>query len=360
MTSLTLTSEASTSEDRILVQGPNKQDIPCDEAQQSLGKTIRTIKSHFSSRHLESGLILDLNYELGEEEFREIRRVLDEAGANYELDENTYTLLEEFALSCWFRLKSEILTSEEARCLRAGVTSVCLNGRIKGKGTKHQAKKKSPDRAFTFYEPQARRGYYNVIFEAGFTETYDDLIRDMKQWLLHSGGQVQLVSDSFRDRAANILRNFGNSLGRSKHVDILSLTADDCVQQKTRTAHIPSTPVKGLDYGIDDVVQVKDWVGPITADMEFWVLKDSEPYRRDHARVFPELIGHLPSIYAGDVIPLSCQGSFPNFDASRQLHLDLEEFRSCLRDGIFYEASKRALEFACPTSEDDEDEDYQE
>lgn len=147
--------EASTFEALILVQGPTRQDRPSNVARRKLDKVIRTIKAHFPSRHRETEPILDLDlgHELRDGEFREIRRVLDETGVKYELDEYIHTLyisamtipihdsLEEFALSCWLRLKSETFTSEEAKCLRAGVNSMRLDGNIKSKGTKRQARK---------------------------------------------------------------------------------------------------------------------------------------------------------------------------------------------------------------------------
>ncbi|KAL2821704.1 hypothetical protein BDW59DRAFT_164043 [Aspergillus cavernicola] len=372
MSSVTSTSQASIPEARILVQGLTRQDRP-EEVQRKLDKTIRTIKAHLSSGHRESSLELQLDHELIHS--RQITQLLDETGVRYYFDEDNLFIyampssihesLGSFAVSCLNRLKNEILMPEEARNLRAGVASTRLDGKIKGSGTKRQASKKSPDQSFVFSDPQTCRRYRTVIFEAGFSETHDDLIRDMKQWLLHSRGRVQLViladfnedkkqllkqqkSDSFRDRAAKILEDFGTPLGRSKHADILSLTADDCVHQGDRATDISSAPAKGLNHEIDDVVQVEDWIGPITADFEFWVLKDSKPYRRGRARVFPELTGRLPPIYAGDVIPLSSQVSLPNFDASRKLHLDLEEFRCCLLGGIHDDAVERAFDFACP------------
>ena len=44
----------------------------------------------------------------------------------------------------------------------------------------------------------------------------------------------------------------------------------------------------------------------------------------------------------------------------RRLYLDLEEFRGYLLDGIRGNAVECAHEFACPNSEDDEDDEYQE
>ncbi|PLN80886.1 hypothetical protein BDW42DRAFT_169986 [Aspergillus taichungensis] len=368
----------------IRVTGP---DSPSSEGLQEVDETIRTIKAHLSSRHRESGI--ELRVDLKSRHFNQITQFLDRTGVKYDVDgEHTLFIhgmitaihqsLELLAMSIFARLKYEILLPEEARYLNAGAISYHLNGKIKGKGSKRQTSRKIPDQGFIFNDPQTKRRHRTVIFEAAFTETYDDLIRDMEQWLLHSRGEVQLVvlanikedkkqllkqqkTDSFKDHAAKILEHFGNELGRSKHAEILM--ADACVYQGHQATNISGTLAERLNHEVDDIidmVQVENWIGPITADFEFWVLRDSKPHRRGRARVFPGLIGYLPPIYAGDVIPLSCQGSFPNFDASRKLYLDLEEFRCQLLGGIREDAVERAYEYACPNSEDDEDDDYQE
>ncbi|KAE8374441.1 hypothetical protein BDV26DRAFT_42707 [Aspergillus bertholletiae] len=379
MLSITSTAQASISEARILVQGHTRQDRPDDEAQKKLDKTIRTIKAHFSSRHWESSLELQLDHELVHS--RQITQLLDKIGADYYYDEGTLFMfamltsihesLGSFAVSCLNRLMIEILTPEEARNFYADVSSVRLNGRIKTDSTKRQAINKSPDQAFVFVDPQTQRSYRTVIFESGFSETYEDLIIDMKRWLLFSCGQVQLViladinkdkkhllnqkkSCSYRHRAAKILEDFGNERGKSKHGDILS-----CICQGDKASDTSSTLTEELDYKIDDIVQVEDWVGPITVDFEFWVLKDSQPHRRDRGRVFPEPTTPSLAIYAGDVIPLSYQGNIPNFNPSRKLYLDLETFQRRLLGGIRDDAVSRAWEFVCPNSQDDGDDDYQ-
>ncbi|PKY00943.1 hypothetical protein P168DRAFT_293326 [Aspergillus campestris IBT 28561] len=378
--SVTSRSRALASKAPIIVTGPHKPD---SEGQQELDETIRIIKAHLLSRHRESSIGIKVDHK--SRHFGQVTQFLDRTGVRYDIDDqdilfiyampsSIHQSLGIFAVSCLNHLKNEILIPEEARNLEVGVTSLRLSGKIKGKGTKRQASKKTPDQTFFFRDPQTHCRYRTVIFEAGFSETHDDLVRDMKQWLLHSRGEVQLViladinedkkqllkqqkSETFRDHAAKVLKDFGNPLGRRKHTEILM--ADNRVYQGDRARDI-SALVERLHHEIDDVVQVEDWIGPITADLELWVLKDSEPYRRGRARVFPGLTGRLPPIYTGDIIPLSCQGSFPNFDASRKLYLDLEEFRCCLLDGIRDDAVERAYDFACPNSEDDEEEDHQE
>jgi hypothetical protein len=75
-----------------------------------------------------------------------------------------------------------------------------------------------------------------VIFEAGFSESYQDLLSDADDWISHSRGQVQLVvlinfeedvhhrkeyqrSQQSRDRVQTLLRDFGNSMGRTAHLE---------------------------------------------------------------------------------------------------------------------------------------------
>lgn len=128
--------------------------------------------------------------------------------------------------------------------------SVDLYGKLEGH-SQPQEYEKIPDQAYVLTDPQTNMRFRTVIFEAAFSETYDDLIRDMRQWLLHSDGQVQLVvlanikedkealamqqkSDAFRDRAARLLETFGNCLERTKHADILEQPTEACAQQDSQ------------------------------------------------------------------------------------------------------------------------------
>lgn len=76
--------------------------------------------------------------------------------------------------------------------------------------------------------------------------------------------------------------------------------------------------------------------------------------------MFPgPVIGDLPPLYSGDVIHPDCRGSFSNFDASRKLILDPNDFVGALTRGIHELSVFRALDFACP-EESYEDEHYKE
>ncbi|KAE8377095.1 hypothetical protein BDV26DRAFT_293522 [Aspergillus bertholletiae] len=327
MLTVTSISQASTSGTCTLVQGLTGQDKPGEEPQECLPRelenTFKTIQAHLLSRHRESSLALELDHESQLIHCEQITQFLAKTEVKYCFDEDTLYIramtsathdsLATFAVPCLTQLK--ILMPEETKHLRAGVSPAYLNGKINDSGTKPQTSIKFPDQSFTFLDPETYCLYYTVIFKAGFSETYDGLIRDMKQWFLHSSGQVQLViladfnadkktlmkqqkSDSFGDRASKLLPDFGNALRK----------------------------ICG----------------------------------RDIQRVLPEVIGSLPPICASDVTPLSCQGSFPNFDVSRKLYLDLEEFRYCLLSGIRQHAIRLAFDFVRNNSWDDDAEDYQE
>ena len=97
---------------------------------------------------------------------------------------------------CFSQLKSEILTTGEARHLSVATSSLHINDKIKGKGARRQEKKKKKNLiklASVVRNPQTNSRHRTVILEAGFTQTYDIPVRDMKQWLLHSRDNVQLV-----------------------------------------------------------------------------------------------------------------------------------------------------------------------
>jgi hypothetical protein len=59
-------------------------------------------------------------------------------------------------------------------------------------GKKRQAWTKFPDAIILFREPGGR-SFPRVVFEVGFSESYDDLRNDVFQWLERSGGHIKLA-----------------------------------------------------------------------------------------------------------------------------------------------------------------------
>ncbi|GFF84011.1 hypothetical protein IFM53868_04002 [Aspergillus udagawae] len=396
MSTITTVSRASTSGARLLPPSPDKRDEPDNQTHKALSRTDKQEELSRAIERIKTFLTApdgdNLKLQLGHGLIysKKLTQPLDEARARYYYEGDTLVVkgmrpvhesLSEFASYVYGQLVKEVFTPEECEYVGMNTAPVQLYGKIEGYGKKRQSFSKIPDEAYVVTDPRTSMGFRTVAFEAAFSEAYDDLIRDMRQWLLHSDGQVQLVvlanikedkkalamqqkSDAFRDRAARLLEEFGNSLGRINHADILERLTEACAQQESQATEIYERRphVGGIRDRISRHVQPSDWVGPITAELEFWQMAGSEPQRRgQRVRVFPgPVIGDLPPLYIGDVIHPDCRGSFSNFDASRKLIPDPEKFVRALTRGISELAHSRMLYFARPKDSDEEDEDYKE
>ncbi|RAK73317.1 uncharacterized protein BO72DRAFT_489066 [Aspergillus fijiensis CBS 313.89] len=99
----------------------------------------------------------------------------------------------------------------------------------------------------------------------------------------------------FRDRAARLLLRFGNDLGKPNNATYLENSAHDA----------SVTPEPFTEYEVLEHIQVEDWIGTISADIErLFPTPDQDP---------------VPYIYASDMIPLALHDSFPNLDVSQRL-----------------------------------------
>lgn len=210
----------------------------------------------------------------------------------------------------FLRLIPEVLTPEESKCVSVTGRSMILHGKISGRSRKRQTQEKFPDKAIVMEDPTTGDQFCTVIFEVAFSEAYADLVRDMKQWLLCSDGQVQLVilanieedertlaqrkeTDDFKDRAAKFVNDFGTAFGKIIHASLLERLSDPSSQQEGQATEGTKQDSQTMDqpsFGAkvrkaNREVKDEDWVGPITVDLEFWELKDSEPRKRGESVV---------------------------------------------------------------------------
>lgn len=157
-------------------------------------------------------------------------------------------------------------------------------GTINDGSKKIHAWEKSPDAVFLFEAPNTGKAIPTVIFEAGFSEPYDDLLNDMRQWLLKTKGRVQLVILANIDedkKARNTLKKtpecsarinqlvkpFGNSQGRARHNE-KNPDYDEALEDMDSEA----SSNQDIYDSIEEAVQTHDWVEPIEASLEFWEL----------------------------------------------------------------------------------------
>ncbi|KAA8903273.1 hypothetical protein FN846DRAFT_985808 [Sphaerosporella brunnea] len=194
----------------------------------------------------------------------------------------------------WFT-QDEILQFDTAVCQfvlpRSGYTGKTGSG-----NKKIPAWHKTPDVVAKYSDEQGDT-YPLLVGEVGFSETYEDLVSDARQWLLKEP-KVRLVilvkisEDSVarkqwqkarRDAIEDFIDRFCDAPARPKPCQKPKIVPPKPEQEPTATTG--GKHQHGDDHGsesdaelyseIGSALEVKDWVGPITVFMEFW--------RRDEA-----------------------------------------------------------------------------
>lgn len=117
--------------------------------------------------------------------------------------------------------------------------------------------------------------YNPIVLEVGFSESREDLHRDMLQYFEHYqpaqlailvkieedlNSRTSHTDPGFRDRAARLLLRFGNDLGKPNNATYLENSAHDA----------SVTPEPFTEYEVLEHIQVEDWIGTISADIEVW------------------------------------------------------------------------------------------
>lgn len=165
---------------------------------------------------------------------------------------------------------------------------------------KTPARKKTPDLAISFLSPRGTNFQFTVILEVGFAETYDDLHSDALQWLTKSADvnlaiivdikedritlQAEKDTTAFHTRTRKLVDQFGNEQARARD-DGIDDTDGKVSDDRGDGNDDPSSILS--DAATDDLMEelqteihVDDWVGPLSASLEFWELEDGKPQRR--------------------------------------------------------------------------------
>jgi hypothetical protein len=189
-------------------------------------------------------------------------------------------------------VQTGFVTPKEQQHIYCGNTSVLLARsafHTNQKKKKLQAWTKFPDAAILF-EDEESEPLAGVVFEAGFMESYDDLVSDAAQWLQKSGGEVRLV----------ILVNIEEDV-QSRRVRQRSSEARKRIRELTiKFGNAKGKDRNGIDHGDSDTesdaelydnvqsaIVVEDWVGPISATLEVWHMVDDTPKLRQPPIVSP-------------------------------------------------------------------------
>ncbi|KAE8372546.1 hypothetical protein BDV26DRAFT_97729 [Aspergillus bertholletiae] len=104
---------------------------------------------------------------------------------------NTVTdLVSQFLMKA---VRTNFITEDEQGCISSSTEGILLSRmQTHTSGKKHQGWIKYPEITILFRELDGR-SLPRVVFEVGFSESYDDLQNDARQWLIRSRGLVRLV-----------------------------------------------------------------------------------------------------------------------------------------------------------------------
>ena len=180
-------------------------------------------------------------------------------------------------------VQTGFVTLEEREYIDCGTTGVLLaRSNFYAKTKKLRAWTKYPDAVILFGDPESVP-LPSVVFEVGFTESYDDLVKDAAQWLQRSGGKVRLV----------ILVNIEEDVRSRKARQRSSETQRRIRELIIKFGNAKAKEREGIDHGDSDVesdaelyedvrstIMVEDWVGPISATLEVWHMVDDTPKLR--------------------------------------------------------------------------------
>jgi hypothetical protein len=203
------------------------------------------------------------------------------------------------------RATHESLTVEESDALQISNAGFLLTRREEDANAfprkKAGAWMKYPDACFLFEDPETHQTTPMVVFEAGFSEKYPDLIADARDWLLYTRGKVRLVilleiqedlslkrayqkTKQSKERVKNLLVKYANDKGK-EHLDM--------GEEHFGKENSDLTPPSDTDLynSIEDQVVSEDWVGPITAYLEFWEAGPKGPCQRGN-----RVVSHLGPI----------------------------------------------------------------
>ncbi|KAA8912202.1 hypothetical protein FN846DRAFT_996545 [Sphaerosporella brunnea] len=212
---------------------------------------------------------------------------------------------------------------------------------------------KTPDAGF-YVQQGSDDSLPRVVCEIGFSESYDDLLDDAYQWLLKAP-DVQLVilvkvdedsktlaarQKSRQNEIEQLVWQFGNRLARSK------LKTRPDLRRKRKADDSNSDSDTALYRTIADNISYSDWVGPLTAYLEFWRLKDGVPML-DGSRIslLPELTTDAnPVIKITDLLPESMIVG----DAVREWPFDVSRYHNTLKNLTLQVARDRAVEHCRP------------
>ncbi|KAA8894362.1 hypothetical protein FN846DRAFT_1025122 [Sphaerosporella brunnea] len=184
--------------------------------------------------------------------------------------------------------------------------------------------------------PRSERRPQGVVFEPGFAEPYQELVQDAFQWLL-KGPDIQLVTScgskpASQRRIDELIWRFGNKQFRELLKEEPGFADRELsIGEKPKGSPCCSdSDVENWDEIWDEIaenVHGDDWMGPLSAFVEFWRLREGR-LDVDGVRVslLPDLHDANPTTNITDLLPSRER-------AELELTFDLTEYRRAVTAG---------------------------
>ncbi|OKL60532.1 hypothetical protein UA08_04305 [Talaromyces atroroseus] len=257
-----------------------------------------------------------------------------------------------------------LFTEHELSCLATGESPYLFESAAVDETAQHKiaSRQKFPDLEIAFKRPRGK-AIQTVIFEVGVTEGYQDLVSDAKQWLLKACHEVNLVviidikedirarkrtreSAESKKRIRELVAKYGNGQAQNKH----NMDSEDGLEGSETHTISENGERDGTYEQIQSEIDIEDWVGPHTVNLEMWERAGRTAQKRGQTfQVLPRPSYRVrPTIPITDIMPKDEQARMKNFDDSRGLELDMNKFREWLRDARRELALARATNYIRP------------
>ncbi|CEL02792.1 hypothetical protein ASPCAL03955 [Aspergillus calidoustus] len=201
---------------------------------------------------------------------------------------------------------------------------------------KAQAVTKCPDSAVVFGNKRVEPLIPTVVVEVGFSQSYEDLVLDARQWLLRSTRPPNVVILVKIEEGIASLRSHKCTIAYQSRLKTLLLQHCDAYALASADLDGTGAPEINVDVLRKQIV-IEDWVENLRVFIEVWLRSSAESDNicsrgaRCHILPVPETPTD-PVLYITDLIPDQHQQRFQPFDRNRQLTLDMKDFESVFPD----------------------------
>ncbi|KAL2846446.1 hypothetical protein BJY01DRAFT_175228 [Aspergillus pseudoustus] len=329
----------------------------------SVDDTVKRLISFLESDPCDTDLLLRISPEIASsDKVSSILRSAAEAKWRYTYD-TEYQILKVFSMSrpihdafqlylnLFVKHMIPFLTPEQVFQLNLHTTEQVMSGIAATLGGKKvQAWDKRPDALVVFGNPVFEQVIPTIVVEVGFSESYQDLINDTRQWLTKTETPLALVILVKIEENTIPLQHRKSSPGFASTFRRLLLKYGD--ERAYAEGGIQGTAVDEASFSraaLESDIVTSDWVGDIKVYLELWERHNNDiRLREPRCNILPEpTSSHDPTIRITDLIPDGCRARFgASFDASRTVTMDMSMLRPLLvreRDNLALHRATRAF-----------------